>query len=623
MRKTQTPSLRFSIVIPTFNRRDLVVRCVESLARQSFTGRYEVVVVVDGSTDDTADALRGLRTPMPFKVIEQANGGCAAARNRGADESTGELLMFLDDDMEADEGLLAAHDASHRAGADIVIGDIPLHPDSPDSAVSHIVGQWAKRRRNRLIASGDKISVRDMLCGQVSLPRSLFFQAGGFDSSFTSDGGFGNEDIDFSCRLMKMGCRIVFNPQAISRQRVIVELDAFLKRSQALGKADVHLARKHPVHGFELLRANGVYERSGRLFWRPLQHLPFLAALLAKTLQWLAVSVIEARPKSRRSRRLFNLAWWAGYWRGIGVAGGLPRPARTRVLAYHAISDLRNVPAVEKYSVPPSTFARQLDLLLSAGCTFISGDELTAHLIDGSELPERPILLTFDDCYTDLHDTVLPLLTERRIPAIAFAVAGQIGGVNAWDQAPGCRPLALLSAEGLRLASAGGIEIGAHSKTHRRLHKIDHGDIGDETVGAIDELERQGLPRPRFFAYPHGMRNKKVVDALSGSGIVAAFTVDLGMASVENDPFQLPRIEILRRHKAGLSFIFRVAAAGLPVPMDRDSLRLVWDVLTASWRGKSRPTGRRFRAIKSLRMPRFAGGRATASNGVPRVESSL
>src|SRR6266487_2852993 len=133
-------SLRFSIVIPTYQRRDVVLSSVHALAAQEDGGPFEVIVVVDGSTDGSADALRELETPFPLSVIEQPNRGQAEARNQGVAAARGELLLFLDDDMEAHPRLLAEHDRSHREGADVVLGHIPVHHESPPSFLAAAVG---------------------------------------------------------------------------------------------------------------------------------------------------------------------------------------------------------------------------------------------------------------------------------------------------------------------------------------------------------------------------------------------------------------------------------------------------------------------------------------------------
>src|SRR5579862_3767242 len=124
-----------SVVIPTYNRREVVRGSLETLFRQSLPpSQFEIIVVVDGSTDGTADSLRSLNPPCRFRLIEQENRGPAGARNTGFRSAESELVLFLDDDMRCDPALLTAHIAAHR-GPDptVAFGAIFLSPDSPQS----------------------------------------------------------------------------------------------------------------------------------------------------------------------------------------------------------------------------------------------------------------------------------------------------------------------------------------------------------------------------------------------------------------------------------------------------------------------------------------------------------
>jgi glycosyltransferase involved in cell wall biosynthesis len=94
-----TPAPRFSVVIPTYQRRDLAVALVRALERQTYDGPFEMVVVVDGSTDGTVEALAQLHPQFQLRVIAQKNSGLARARNAGAGAAAGEILLFLDGDI--------------------------------------------------------------------------------------------------------------------------------------------------------------------------------------------------------------------------------------------------------------------------------------------------------------------------------------------------------------------------------------------------------------------------------------------------------------------------------------------------------------------------------------------
>lgn len=221
-----------------------------------------------------------------------------------------------------------------------------------------------------------------------------------------------------------------------------------------------------------------------------------------------------------------------------------PSSTRFSVLAYHAIDDLSGDPVIETYSVPPDRFTAQIDYLRARGWSFVSLDQVMAAFDGGPALPEHAILLTFDDAYADLLDSVSPALQERGIPAVAFAVAGQIGGTNAWDSENGATTLPLLDAEGLREIARRGIEVGAHTVNHRALTEVPVDELEEEIAGAAEMLEQAGLPRPQAFSYPYGRWNDEVAQAVRDAGYEVAFTVDRGIVEEGTDLHALPRTAV-------------------------------------------------------------------------------
>ncbi len=551
---------RFSVVIPTYQRRALVVASVEALARQAFDQPFEVIVAVDGSTDGTAAALRGLSVPISLTVLEQPNRGASAARNLGASAAKGEILLFLDDDMEADARLLACHDESHRSGADVVFGHLPLHPAAPANFLSQGIGSWTDGRLARLTAPGAELTLHDLMTGQMSLARGLFEKVGRFDGAFTRDGTFGDEDIDFGYRLMRDGHRLVFNPAAISYQNYVVTPRHYLQQWREAGRADVAFARKHPERSAAIFALNGAGKRANRMLWRPLAALlPFTAPLMS-LLRRIALHLVRSGQPSDRRIRFFYQIWAMQYWRGVSEAGGIPPRRPVRVLAYHAIQDLKDAPVIAPYCVPPSQFRRQVRLLKLAGFSFVDGVAFTEYLRRGRPLPRRPILLTFDDAYDDLLE-VAPFLAAHRVPAVVFTVSRTVGGVNAWDVAIGAPALPLLDAAGLAAVHRQGVEIGAHSRTHRPLSTLALVEVTDEIAGSVDDLDTLCGRRPRLFAYPEGDFDDRAKAAARSAGLEAAFAVNAGVARCGDDPYEVPRIEILRAD-TGLGFLWKVLRGG-------------------------------------------------------------
>jgi glycosyltransferase involved in cell wall biosynthesis/peptidoglycan/xylan/chitin deacetylase (PgdA/CDA1 family) len=540
----------FSVVIPTYQRREVVADAVRAVAAIRYDGPVEAIVVVDGSTDGTAEALAGIECPFPLLIVAQPNAGAAAARNRGAEQASGEVLLFLDDDMICSPDILQHHARSHREGAEAVLGHIPLDPASPAGFLTRSVGEWADHRA-RSLRDGAPIGLFDLLTGQLSIRRDLFRALGGFDGRFTRGGSFGDEDLDLGARLLERHT-VRFNVEAVSRQRYVVTPRQHIVQWFQAGRADVIFARKHPLRAAELFGLHGAERPLTRFVVRPLAAVPgFHRAASA-----LAVRLAERNPVRKWAARLFFFSRSISYWAGVKAAGGIPASSRLRVLSYHAIADLGDDPVLHNYGIAPETFGRQLDRLIERGFSFIGADELCAFLAGRARLPRRAVLLTFDDCYAELKDVAREILRPRGIPAVAFAVTDRTS--NEWDQPLGARRLALLDGQGLRALGESGVEIGCHSRTHRALPTLDNADLASETQGAADALERSGLPRPRLFAYPYGARDARSAAAVRAAGYLAAFGVRAGVASARSDPFGLPRVEILARD-AGWRFRAKVA----------------------------------------------------------------
>jgi len=561
--------VKFSVVIPTYRRRERVLRHVEALAEQTWKD-FEVIVVDDGSGDGTAAALRALEAPFPLTVVEQENQGAAQARNVGARAAAGELLLFLDDDMEADPALLAEHERSHREGADLVVGDMPLHPDSPPGLLSWGVGVWAQTRRERLTGSGAEPGLDDLLTGQMSISRKAFERLGGFDTSFTREGLFGGEDIDFSYRVVKAGLRAAFNPAAISYQYYAVDPAAYLRRSRETGRSEEELVLKHPEQAGRLAAAPHFHTRRSRWLLGPLVKAPEWASA---PLRRLAVAAARSGRRDVYTRRLFFGMRTVEHRRGAWLARRAAATASVTVLAFHAVADLGDDPVLAEYGVPPARFAEHLDALARRGWSFVDLDAVLAALDGRAQLPERALLVTFDDCYLDLLSVAVPLLAERGIPAVAYAVAGLTGAANEWDRPLGARELRLLDAGGLQALAAAGIEVGSHGMNHRQLTKLPPAEAVAEIRDSAAALEALGLPRPRTFSYPHGECNPEIETAVRESGYRAAFTVTAGVVERGVNRYALPRIEVLAGDNPA-RLRLKLATASWPPSLRRRILRL-------------------------------------------------
>jgi len=129
--------LSISVVVPTYNRAAVLEQCLQSLGVQHYPrDRYEIIVVDDGSTDSTSVLMDSIRLPVGLRFVRQANQGSGAARNAGARYATGDILLFIDDDVVATPNLLSAHAEMHRQhGPSVVIGYTSFASDLPRTSV--------------------------------------------------------------------------------------------------------------------------------------------------------------------------------------------------------------------------------------------------------------------------------------------------------------------------------------------------------------------------------------------------------------------------------------------------------------------------------------------------------
>jgi glycosyltransferase involved in cell wall biosynthesis/peptidoglycan/xylan/chitin deacetylase (PgdA/CDA1 family) len=529
-----------SIVVPTYQRRDVVCDVVRALCGVEYAAPFEIIVVVDGSTDGTAQALAAIDCPVRLTLVEQSNRGASSARNRGAAIAANDVILFLDDDMIADPKLLDEHARLHCDGADAVIGDTPIHPGSPAGFLPESVARWIASTSVK-----SPLSPFDVFSGQLSVRRAVFEDLGGFDTAFTIAAAFGNEDADFGVRLLARH-DVRHNPAAISRQMYVVTPRQFMERARRAVAADVHFVRKHPQLARELFERKGLSRPLARFVYRPLARVPLLPDLIARLAAGVADFALKSPFRSSRMiARFFSGARSLAYWSALRANGWLPFSDKLLVLCYHAIEDQSDDPVLASYGVPPTLFAKQLDWLTGQGFSFVTPNQLAAYVGLNAPLPRRPVLLTFDDGYADLVGLARDVLRPRAIEALAFVVTSSGLDTNEWDQAYGAKTINLLSAkERIDLASMG-VEIGSHSRTHREMPLLEGPEQTDEAASSADDLVVSGLPRPRFFAYPFGFSDEGSKDAVRQAGYSAAFGCRSDWVKRGSDPFELPRVIIL------------------------------------------------------------------------------
>lgn len=226
------PSL--SVVIPTHNRRETLRLCLNALRRQTVTTGWEIILVDDGSQDgSTAMAREEAQSfAIPIKVISQhPNRGPATARNRGLAAASGDIVLFLDDDILAAPDLVERHLQAHRQHPEAtaaVLGYITWSPSLHPTPFMNWLGEkrWFCYGR---VEPGAVLDGWAFYSCNVSLKRSFLNHVGGFDERFPSAA---YEDTELGWRLQQAGMQLVYHPEAWAHHHQFVTFAAACRREQ-------------------------------------------------------------------------------------------------------------------------------------------------------------------------------------------------------------------------------------------------------------------------------------------------------------------------------------------------------------------------------------------------------
>ena len=577
--------LAISVIIPTYNRRAVLARTLPTLFAQAFPPeQYEVLVVVDGSTDGTAEWLGGLQPSHTFRVLEQPNRGPAAARNAGLAVARGRLILFLDDDILCGPTLLREHAAAHvDTESRAVFGPVLVAPESqPSLATDWVIeysAHWVERFGRKMEPGWPYDAIVD---ANTSVPRAVLRECGGFDERF----GRQRETADLGLRLWAMGVRFRYAPAAVTHQIYVKSSRDLIKRDAVeYGRHSVLLSRKHPDY-----RPHSALAGRGRgPLWRRLAReaalrLPLPTEWLLAPVVW-AAERLRALPRVRRAgvrllaaqqgiATLRSALREVGSWRAFCAEFGMGLP----VLLYHHVGPPRPGTYPE-LTIPPEQFERQMRWLARRGFVAIRPADWLAWRQGAGRLPKRPVLLTFDDAYADLTEFALPVLERHGFGAAIFAVTGLLGGTNAWDEALGCGTHRLMTAAQVREWAGRGIEFGAHGRTHADLTTLGPGELDTEIGESAKDLARHLGAPPVAFAYPYGSYNGQVQHRVRDH-FALAFTCDEGMNDLRSDP-HLMRRTMVQPSDFLLDFACRAGLGWSPLERLRSRLRLRTRLLSA------------------------------------------
>jgi len=565
-------SLKISVVIPTRNRCELLRGCLESMERQTLSSQeFEIIVVVDGSTDGTLEFLQTYSPPYKLQVVVQEHGGLSAARNRGNQEAGSPLVLCLDDDMLAVPALLEQHVQTHeRFPGGLVQGGLRIDVSVRRTPFIRYQERLLDAIHAKRVGPATILHSEDVSGGNISIGRELLDSVGGFNASLKR---LRNTDGELAHRLEKQGVTIRYAGEAAADMTHVNDLDQALHASRLYGRSYVYLQQFYPETRWKLSPL--ARDRGSRL--RNLaRRLGFLhggqpARLLVALLR-LMIGVTQAAGIRPLTEALYRVALDGLFWRGVEEESGGRLsdylPQGIPILCYHHVSNVRNR-EFRRYILPVGVFQRQMRWLKRRGYQAISLDALYDYLDHGAALPPKPVVITFDDGYAELETTATPLLAELGCPHTHFVNSGKLGGTTDWIKA--APDLPILSEEAIRRTTerfADWVDFQAHGRGHLQLNRHSAETVRQEVQHSLDVLAPLTGRPIRYLAYPFGEQSAETRQVVRQLPLRCSFTVDRGLCRPGQNMHRLPRVEVFA-NDLPFEFRFKVRYGSSPVATAR------------------------------------------------------
>ncbi|MDP3976206.1 MAG: glycosyltransferase family 2 protein [bacterium] len=238
----------FSILIPTYNRKEKLKKVLEAVAQQMGIENGEVVVGIDGSSDGTEEYVRSLAADFPaaLRYFFISNSGRAVVRNRLLEAAKGDIILFIQDDIIVTPGWLEAHLDFHRRTRGALVGFITWYPEANITPYMRWLEDGGHLLRFKGLSNGTETDFWHFYTGNISFPSDLVSDLR-FDESFQ---GYGWEDILFGYEFARRGRKVYYSSSAKVyhwdeyREE---DLEAYMTRvAQSARLAE----KKHPRVGF-------------------------------------------------------------------------------------------------------------------------------------------------------------------------------------------------------------------------------------------------------------------------------------------------------------------------------------------------------------------------------------
>jgi len=236
--------MKTSVIIPSYNPTLKLTETLDKLVLQSAFIDELIIIIDNNNYSDFAKSLVGKYTnTLKIKIFPQPNSGRAISRNRGVGYSTGDIIVFLDDDMLAENNLIEKHIQYHLKNPGIIVsGNGYRNPEDAKYDFGKFLITMEKGWRKHDTETREiTLQKFDFTACNMSLPKSIFRQLGGFDTRF-SDG----EDFDFAVRAIQQNIKIIYDRTLLAWHNDWPEIDKYVKRQNEYISARMEILKISP-----------------------------------------------------------------------------------------------------------------------------------------------------------------------------------------------------------------------------------------------------------------------------------------------------------------------------------------------------------------------------------------
>ncbi len=550
-----------SIIIVSYNTRDMLKACLVSVYGETRGIEFEVIVVDNASTDGSVEMVR-FDFPQARIIANTRNAGFAGGNNQGMAASHGDFFLLLNPDTVILDKAITKTLAFIRERKDIGVAgcrvwDADGSPQYTTFMYPRLVnmllsatGLASVFRKNRFFGRAqmhwwDHNDTREVevVAGCFMLVRRVVYeQLGGMDERFFMYA----EETDWCLRMSRAGWKIVFYHEA--------EIVHLIGQSGAAAARDMRIERRKSMVKYY------AKNRGALAAWVANAIFVFgdSVRLLAWGLKFLCTRAVGRDSLALRSK--VNACLKALSYHLMGVEGGtgvshtwkrqMTVTATTALsLLYYVLwlypkrllLRILGIPSSELvilyyHGVLPwerAAFARQMDMLLAAG------QPVALDVSECVASHSLALAVTFDDAFENILDSALPELAARGIPATIFVPSASLGQTAVWQMRDGSpdRTEFIMTADEVRQAAGSLISIGSHTLTHQRLAELGDDEASRQLAQSRAELETLLGSPVRTVAFPHGSYSPRTLELAREAGYTRAYSIELATARIAGDEF--------------------------------------------------------------------------------------